>query len=451
MALNDLRGAPVSTENRASLDGLELAYGLFQGYFNDPMAEIDAVLANDPDFAMGHAFRAGLFLTSSEKAAAPEIAKEVAIMEKLAPRANERERGHMAALKAWADGDFHGASRRYADVTAAYPRDAIALQFGHQTDFFLGQARLLRDRVAAVLPHWTERDPGYGYLLGMQAFGLEEMGQYDAAEAAGMKAIAMNPRDTWAIHAVAHVMEMQGRIDDGISFLSSRSKDWSENNGFAFHNWWHLALYNLERGDYDRVLSLYDTAIHPKPTGIQLELADAAALLWRLHLRGVDVGDRWVDVADAYEPVAEDGYYPFNDMHAVMAFVATGRKDKVATVIRTLTARANDPDSGGRLIREVGLPVAKAIEAFGQGDYATSVDIIRDVRLVAQRFGGSHAQRDILELTLLEASLRGGRFALAETFANERMAAKPHSLLAAWFRTRAREGVARGVKAPHAA
>jgi tetratricopeptide (TPR) repeat protein len=451
MTLNDLRGAPVSTANRASLDGLDRAYALFQGYFNDPVGEIDAVLASDPEFMMGHAFRAGLFLCSCEKAAVPEIAKEVAIMERLAPRANDRERGHLAAVRAWLEGDFHGASRRYADIVVDCPRDMIALQFGHQTDFFLGQARLLRDRVAAVLPYWSERDPGYFYLLGMHAFGLEEMGQYEAAETAGRKAVAMNPRDTWAIHAMAHVFEMQGRLDEGIEFLTSRRKDWSENNGFAFHNWWHLALYCLERADYDRVLALYDQAIHPKPTGIQLELLDAAALLWRLQLRGVDVGQRWTDIADSYEPVASDGYYPFNDMHAVMAFVATGRWDLVAAVVRTLTARANDRDSGGRLIREVGLPVVRAFEAFGRGDYATTIGILRDVRLIAQRFGGSHAQRDVLELTLLEAALRDRRFALAESLANERLAAKPESPLAAWLRQRARDGAAATAKASHAA
>src|SRR5690606_11231906 len=294
-------------------------------------------------------------------------------------------------------------------------------------------------------------DPGYGYLLGMHAFGLEEMGQYPEAEASGRRAVELNPRDTWAIHAVAHVLEMQGRLDDGIQFLSTRTKDWSENNGFAFHNWWHLALYYLERADYDRVLSLYDNAIHPKPTGVAMELVDGAALLWRLHLRGVDVGKRWDDVADSYEPWAADGYYPFNDMHAAMAFVATERWDLLATVIQTLAARSADSDSGARQIREVGLPVARAIEAFGRGDYATAVNLLRDVRLVAQRFGGTCAKRDVLDLTMIEAGLRDGQFALAENFANERRAAKPASPLAAWFLRRAREGRENAARAHHAA
>jgi len=441
MTFTDVRGAPVSTTDRASIEGLDAAYGLFQGYFNDPVAAVDAVIAKDPDFMMARAFRAGLFMVSSEKAALPEVAKEVAEMEKRAARANDREKGHLAALKSWLAGDMHGAGERYGDVVARFPRDMMALQFAHQIDFLLGQSRMLRDRVGAVLPHWNESDPGYGYLLGMHAFGLEEMGHYGEAETAGCKAVELNPRDTWAVHAVAHVLEMQGRTDDGINWLVTRADDWAPENGFAFHNWWHLALYHLERAEYRRVLEIYDQSIHPAPTGVAMELCDAAALLWRLHLRGVDVGNRWADIADSYEPMATDGYYPFNDMHAVMAFVATGRRDLVTQVVKTLDARSGDPDSGGQLISEVGLPVVRAFESFGRGDYATTVSILRPVRLIANRFGGSHAQRDVIDLTMIEAALRDGQMALAENFANERLARKHDSPLAQWFRGRARQGI----------
>ncbi|MEX0810058.1 MAG: tetratricopeptide repeat protein [Dongiaceae bacterium] len=449
MSLKDQRGAPVSTTNRRALDGLEAAHALYQGYFNDPVAAVDDALAKEPDFMMGHAFRGGLFAMSSEKGALPEVAKSVAAMTRNEARANDRERGHLAALRAWLEGDFHSACHLYGDVVANCPRDMIALQFAHQADFLLGQSRMLRDRIAGVLPNWSESDVGYGYLLGMYCFGLEEMGDYEAAEETGRRAVALNPSDTWAIHGVAHVLEMQGRLDEGIDWLATRSEDWSQNNGFAFHNWWHLALHHLERGEYDRALEIYDSSIHPAPTGIAMELLDAAALLWRLHLRGVETGRRWVDIADSYEPTAEDGFYPFNDMHAMMAFVATGRRDAAQKILKTLAARAGDTDSGALLIREVGLPVARAIEAFGRGEYAITVDLLRPVRLVAHRFGGSHAQRDVLDLTMIEAALRGGQYGLADMFANERLARKPDSPLAGWFRRRARNGLAG--KAAHAA
>ena len=158
-----------------------------------------------------------------------------------------------------------------------------------------------------------------------------------------------------------------------------------------------------------------------------LETLDATALLWRLHLRGVDGGARWADLADTWAPMAEDGYYAFNDMHAMMAFVATGRD---ADADRLLAAQARSIAAGGTnamMTAEVGLPVCRALRAFGAGDYGTAVDLLAPVRAVAHRFGGSHAQRDVLALTLVEAALRGGRADLAQALATERTDAKPGS------------------------
>jgi tetratricopeptide (TPR) repeat protein len=437
MSLTDSRGVPVSSTNRQSVDDLDRAFGLFQGYFNDPLAEIDATLAEDPDFVMGHCFRAGLFLVSSEKAAVPELEASVAEVEKRIDRANDRERGHLAAAKAWLAGDFHEAANRYGDVVAAYPRDMIAMQFAHQCDFLLGQSRMLRDRVAWVLPHWARDEASRGYLLGMYAFGLEEMGHYGEAEAAAREAVAQNPSDAWAVHALAHVFEMQGRTAEGIDFMESTSTHWAPGNGFAYHNWWHLALYYLDRKEYDRVTELYDRAVHPASTDVLMELVDAASLLWRLQLIGHDVGDRWDDVVTVYERQTDDGYYVFNDLHAMMAFVSTGRRELAERLLATLERRVGDSDSNAVMTREVGLPTCQAIEAFGRGDYDRVIALLRPARLVAHRFGGSHAQRDVLDWTMIEAALRGGHYAFAEAVANERAARKPESPTARWLHTRA--------------
>jgi len=148
----------------------------------------------------------------------------------------------------------------------------------------------LRDHVARVLPEWSNDDPGYHALLGMYAFGLEECGDYRRAEDFGRWAIDLNPRDAWAHHAVAHVMDMQGRLQDGIAWMTTRQRFWSENNFFAVHNWWHLALFHLELDQVEAVLALYDEAVRAARSRVVQDLVDAAALLWRLLLRGVDVG-----------------------------------------------------------------------------------------------------------------------------------------------------------------
>ncbi|MEM7223784.1 MAG: tetratricopeptide repeat protein [Pseudomonadota bacterium] len=427
MPLTDCRGVPVSTDNATALAALEEAHDLFLGYFNDPLAPVEEALAEDPSFVMGHCYRAGLHVISSEKGAVPELAKSVEAAEALSATANERERGHMAAARAWLAGDYHRAAALYGEVLVKYPHDLIALQIGHQCDFLLGQSSMLRDRVSWVLPQWSESQPGYGYLLGMHAFGLEEMGDYGRAEQAGRRAVEICPGDTWAIHAVAHVLEMQGRLEEGVEWLAGRSDDWSPDNGFAFHNWWHLALYHLDLGQVDRVLELYDQSIHPAPTEVALELVDAVSLLWRLRLRGIDVGNRWTELADTYEPVAEDGYYAFNDMHAMMCFTADERPAAADRLLQCLERTAGGTDSNAMMTREVGLPVARAIKAFARGDYGTCVSLLLPVRALAHRFGGSHAQRDVIQQTLIEATLRDGNGALGRALANERTQLKPTS------------------------
>jgi tetratricopeptide (TPR) repeat protein len=419
----DCRDVPLSTTNAQSLARLERATTLAASYFVDPLAEIDAALAEDPDFAMGHGLKAALAVMSSEKAALPMLASSVAAIERL-PHANDRERAHAAAGRAWLQGDFEGAIQRYGDILLAYPRDLIALQTAHVGDFLLGQTPLLRDRIAQVLPHWSDDVPGHGYALGMYAFGLEENNHHGRAADVGLRALALDRRDPWAVHAVTHTMEMEGRPDAGIRFLEGRSADWAPGNGFAFHNWWHLALFHLERNDTAAALALYDRAIHPQPTPIAYENVDASALLWRLWLRGTDVGPRFAALADCWAPTAADAFYAFNDVHAVMAFVGAG---DLARAEATVTTMATAAGSNARMTADVGLPLARGLLSFGRGAYADAIAHIMPMRHRAHRFGGSNAQRDVIQLTLTEAARRAGQKQLHQALVAERLAQKPES------------------------
>ena len=204
---------------------------------------------------MAHALKAWLHLLGTEPAGLP-IARAALAAAEESP-ANERERGHLAAIRHLVEGRWHAAGRVLEDVTIAAPRDALGLLAGHQIDFFTGHSRMLRDRIARALPHWDARTPGYHSVLGMHAFGLEETGDYARAEAAGRRGVELEPHDGWSQHAVAHVLEMQNRTADGIAWM--RSNDgWAGDSFFQVHNWWHLALYYLERGDIDEVLALFD-------------------------------------------------------------------------------------------------------------------------------------------------------------------------------------------------
>ncbi|ANN66600.1 tetratricopeptide repeat protein [Bordetella bronchialis] len=428
MAHTDLRGNPVSTQNDEALERYEAAQALFHGYYGDPVGVIDQALARDPEFVMGHLLRAGMMITASDQCVESMLRESVQAAEGLHALANDRERRHTAAARAWLDGRLEESLARYADILADYPRDTLALQVGHIGDFLLGRSTMLRDRVAGILPAWDTHMPEFGYVLGMYAFGLEETNLYDEAEAQGRRALDMNRRDPWAVHAVAHVMEMQGRVEEGIAWLENRREDWSADNMLAVHNWWHLALFRLDQGDTDGVLALYDERIREQFSGQVLDLVDGSAMLWRLWLRGVDVSRRWRDLADLWQARGGAGYYAFNDVHALMAYLGAGDGPAAQALIQVMEAAAAGSGTNAMMTRDVGLPAAHALVAFAREDYSRTVELLRDLRLIAHRFGGSHAQRDVLALTLIEAALRDGARSLAKVLAAERLALKPASL-----------------------
>jgi hypothetical protein len=433
MPLSDSHGMAVSGASRAAVDAYDRALLLLNGFRADPLAEIDAALAHDPRFVMGHAMRAGLFVISTERALVPELARSVAAGEALADRANERERAHFAAARAWLEGDFHLAGDRYGAIAATWPRDLFALQVAHQCDFFLGRQAALRDRPTAALAAWGQDEKPRGYILGMQAFGLEENGAYAAAEDAGRAAVAIDPTDAWATHAVAHVLEMQGRSEAGIGFLEGQASEWTAGTLLQVHNWWHLALYCLEQGDIPAVLALYDRHIRPAQAAPAIELVDASAMLWRLRLCDIDVAGRWAELAAAWRRADAEGYYAFNDVHALMAYLGAGDGGAVERVLAGLAQAAAGPGSNAMMAGMVGLPVARALVAFDRGQWGTAAETLAPLLGIAQRFGGSHAQRDLLALTLLEAALRGGQHSLAGALAAARVEAKPASPLARHF------------------
>lgn len=433
--LHDRFGHPVAGATPEALAAFEQALDQFHCYAGNPVATAKAAAAA-PDFAMAHLLVAALYLSGME-AAGLAPARAALDAARLAIR-TERERRHMVALDALARGCFDEAAEGFDDLTIAHPRDLLALQMGHLLDFYRGDARSLRDRIVRVLPAWNRTMPNFHAVKAMLAFGLEETGDYAAAEAAGREACDLNPRDAWAHHAVCHVLEMQGRTDEGIRWARKREEFWAPDNMFAVHNWWHLALYHLDRDEHDTVLGLYDGAIRGGRSPVVLDMVDASAMLWRLHLRGVAPGTaRWAEIAGAWEPLRSDGFYAFNDVHGLMAFLGAGRTDLVRDQVAALrrSAAADPASSNTAMAAEVGLPVAEALLAFEAGDWAGCITRLRRVRGIAHRFGGSHAQRDLLDLTLIEAARRAKDPALLAALSAERLRAKPQNPLAQRYAT----------------
>ena len=415
----------VPERSRAAFDQ---ATNEYLGWFGDPVATLTAAVERDPDFALGHVLIGALRLLGGEPGTADGVQASLAAARRNETKLSAWERAHVAALDAWAKDEIRRGVAIWEEILIDHPRDIWALRFAHDTYFFLGDAGNLRDSIARVLPEWPEDDPHYGYLLGMHAFGLEEVGDFGGAEVKGRRAVELNPKDTWAIHAVGHVLEMEGRTIEGIGWYNDLKAHWTPAVGLAVHQWWHLSLYLIERGRLDEALVLYDDEIRVAKSGAILDLVDAAALLWRLKLAGLDVGDRWRELAPHWNGHLDDHVLVFNDVHIALVAGLAGDRAAQARLETSLGDYVGKCKGTNRDISaDVGRNLIAAIAAFSAGQFERVIELMLPIRYQVRRIGGSNAQRDLFNQTLIAAAINANRLPLARALLAERVSLKPNS------------------------
>ncbi len=438
--MKDSRGVPVSCDDPIIMAKYDFALTELHRFADDAISIIDDALLDHPDFALGHIFRAVCFASGSASRHIPEMERSLAHAEDTGVSLTEREQGLMSVIRKRCSGDWRGAQHGVEAILADYPRDTLALHLGHQLDFLLGDALNLRGRLERILPQWDSSVPNYSHVLGMYAFGLEESNLFEHAESVGREACAFDPRDAWAHHAVGHVMEMQGRHKEGIAWYEGHETEWAQAEGLSVHNWWHLCLYLMEVEEYERIFEIYDAHIAPSEDADPEPMTDATALLWRLKVQGVDAGARWQAVGERWRQLielGEGGYYGFNDLHAALAFAALNWMQDLAKLEASAIKQSGQDHTLGDIAGEVGLPLVRAVTAYAKDHYEEALDQLEEVRPVLIRFGGSNAQRDIIDQTMLSAALLGGLHHRARSLANERLGRKPYGPLAQRFSERA--------------
>jgi tetratricopeptide (TPR) repeat protein len=401
MSSIDARGCSITGAEPAALQAYERALAAFQCWRSGADMQIALALQEAPTFVMAHVLQAYLLLCNRDprrvRSARPVLARAAALP------ANERERLHLAAIAAALADDYERAKALLGELLRRHPRDVLALQVAHAFDYVTGDVTRMSDRVAAVLPAWSSDLPGHHAVLAMHAFGLEESGDYERAERVARAALAANPFDARAHHVMAHVFEMTERADAGVCWMNAHIACWSADTVVATHCWWHLALHHLEQGELDRALALYDHRVRAGYSTEIADLIDAAALLWRMQVLGSDTDARWTELSAAWAPHIDDGFCSFNDLHAMLAFVGARDWDRALRLELALAKSQSLPTRHGETTRQLGLPACRALIAFGRGDYTRAISLLASLPALAHRLGGSHAQRDVLHLTLLQA------------------------------------------------
>ncbi|MDB5950198.1 MAG: Peptidylprolyl isomerase [Massilia sp.] len=401
--LLDARGYAMSGASPAAIDAWELALANYLGWRSGAEIALSRALQEAPGFVMARVLQAYILLCSRDprrvQAARPVLAGAATLP------ANERERMHLAAIGATLGDDYEHAMALLGNLLRRYPRDALALQVAHAFDYITGNVVRLRQRVAAVLPSWSRGLPGYHAVLAMHAFGLVESGEYDLAEETAGAALelsaAPSESDARAHHVMAHVFEMTKRPAEGVRWMNGHRGGWGVDTVVATHCWWHLGLFHLTLRDLDGALAIYDGRI--RAAGAIADLIDASALLWRVQLLGGAAGARWSELAAAWAPHVDDGFCSFNDLHAMLAFVGARDWDSASRLERELATRQSLPTRHGETTRQIGLPACRALIAFGQGNDTLALALLAGLPALAHHFGGSHAQRDVLHMTMLAA------------------------------------------------
>lgn len=410
--ISDIYGARHTTEKPAALACYERAVHCFAAH-QPFLPHLSAALAHDPSMVAAHALT-GIAHALIGREHAMTVSRALLAKSTAALQANRGGTPHEQALAAAhqqaASGRLTAAAALLEQHLVSHPTDLLALKLAHALRFMSGDAHRMLMTSAAALESWSEAMPGFGFVLGCRAFALEETGQLREAETAGRRAVMHEPEDVWALHAVAHVLEMDNRTREGRILLEPTRQCWTACGGFGQHLIWHLALFHLNEADHARALALYDEAITPSVDGCFRDMANAVSLLWRLEQENVDVGDRWHHVHAIAHERRLDATYAFGSLHYLLAMIASadasGAQDVIAAMRRHGQSGRGDQAA---VITRVALPLAEALFAGAtKGSTRITIEIANGLR----HLGGSRAQRDVFLRTLMLGAADEGDHAM---------------------------------------
>jgi tetratricopeptide (TPR) repeat protein len=417
VSLTDLYGNPVSSSSRAAVDAYDRGVRGLLGFSADIIDSFRLALEADPDFVLARAaLAAALYL-------AEKIPEGRAEMDQAAAAAASlplRERRHVEALALWVAGRAPDAVRLIKESLIEHPRDMVLMQRLYYIYFWQGRSAEMLELTRSVL-HALDTD---GFMLGYHAFALEENRRFDEALPLAEKAIAMNPKDAWAVHTVAHVLYERGENVRGVDTLPLHIDPCHHLGYFKNHLLWHLALMHLAEGRYDRVGELFESVFGAIPITVGSDLQDSVALAWRLDLYGRPDPHRWKRLGVAARGWLEMPLLLFHDLHVGMALAAAGDWRAAETQLGRLRERGKK--SRHPTLPEVVVPLMEGLHAFARGEYGDAVAKIAPIEERIIEVGGSHAQREVFHDTLLEAALRAGEPERARPLLERRLVKRPN-------------------------
>ena len=339
---------------------------------------------------------------------------------KAARDTTKREQDFIKTVHTWWRGDNRAALKGLRAIIAEHPADIVSAKWAQYMAFNMGDSHAMLDIAQTILPAHRSTAEAWAML----AFGLEQTHALDAAEEAARRALALKRSDPWAQHAIAHVMDTQGRVDEGVTFLTDYAHTWHDRSIFIReHNYWHLALFHLDRDEPARALKIFDEHLWGEWPEFAQEQIGAISSLWRMEMRGVDVGDRWKPVVTKVVERWHEHILPFHDLHFVYA-LARGQRPREAQEFLASMMRHGEKDATG-IWDSIAIPCAKGLIAYAERRFADTAEHIRPLLPRLHLIGGSHAQRDVFVQAWIDAALKAGNHSAAAEVVTLRAKARP--------------------------
>jgi tetratricopeptide (TPR) repeat protein len=406
---SDILGNSISARGDTAT-AIDHFVGGFLSYETRAARIIDAAIA-DPEDCLVNTYAGMMWMLLEAPEAPAHAARFLKTAQAAARNANRRERMNLEFLVRWQRGDIPGALAVGDEIAAEFPRDLVIVKLHQYLNFNRGRAPDML-RIAKSVLNAVADVP---YIHGMTAFAYEQCHLLDEAEREANKALALLPKEPWAQHALAHVMLTQGRIDEGARFLEEVESTWTDLNSFMItHLWWHRALFYLSQGREADALGIYDAHCWGVEKSYSQDQVGAVSLLARLELAGIDVGGRWHDVAKHLLVRAHDTVEPFLTMQYLYGLAREGKKEADALLAAVKERAANAPPFDREAWDGVALPACEGLLAYARGSYEVTIRKLAVVLPRMAEIGGSHAQRDLFEQILLDATIRAGHWTQAQ-------------------------------------
>ena len=416
----DRFGMTLTTGSVAAVEAVQEGVDRLLSQNHGPELKFQEAIDLDEGFAFAHAC---LAYFDMQKARPDDAKKGIQHALGLSDGITRRERQQIQAVAHWINGKGRDSIALIKEHLGEFPRDGLLMRLAHRL-YMLGCSgagapnfppeylALLQSVAPHCMDDWA--------FLAEYAFAHHETGFLDDAWEYAQTSLDMNPTNAVASHSMTHVHFERGDAVAGEDFLGGWLRGFDSPASSYVHLSWHLALFELALGKYQETLDRYENFIRPSVVSKAMStLNDSASLMWRMQIYGGMPPDKpWDEVVVLAAPAAQRPGAAFRDAHAALAFAGSGEYELMEQMIARLRRAA---DEGDVFVKDVVLPLAQGIEAFARKNYAESVRLFEPVFPQLVRIGGSHAQREVFEDTVLEAFIRAEQWEKAEAMLNERL------------------------------